>query len=513
MSFDDVQAASGRLPLLAQVGLMMGPLLSMIDESVINVALPDIARNLDASLSTVQWVISGYLLSLSAFLAITAYLSRRFGTLQAYTACLVGFTVGSALCACAPNVQFLIAARILQGAMGAPLLPLGMMLIQRSSRTKYGISPALGIMLFLAPALGPTLAGVLIHWFGWSSIFLINVPIGVAGFVTTLRIPKGEGDVRDPSEKFDPVGLFTLSCGLGLAAYGSATGPLQGWLSSQSWPFWGSSVFFLLFYLFWALRRPSPALDIKLLRRLQNSIAISLCALTTAVSFSIIVLAPVFMEQTQGFSTYVTGLALFPQAMATILGFEIGGKLVARYGVRTSVITGTLLLTAGTLLLHAVHTDTPAWCTAILLVPRSIGSGLVTQPMLQRVLNGLSPKESADANTIFNVTQRLGAGIGTALLTTYFQLRENARIQEVLSRMHVSGSVTGNVAGSNHLPALPPSIRHQLTQAGMQGFHDSVWMIAAVSLVGLLIAFLVKDAPAEKEPHKRPQRNDTFHLM
>jgi len=186
-------SAPGTGPLV-QYALLAGPLLSMLDSSIVNVAVEPIARELHASLTVVQWTVSGYLLALGAGLAGTAYLARRFGTLPVYRASVLAFTAASALCALAPDAGVLVAARVVQGLVAAPLVPLAMsMLLGRgASASDTGasdtgasqsegaqvISPVAGIMLFLGPALGPTVGGALIGAVGWRGIFLINVPAG-----------------------------------------------------------------------------------------------------------------------------------------------------------------------------------------------------------------------------------------------------------------------------------------------------------------------------------------------
>src|SRR5579863_5701594 len=164
-------ARAPRLGPLVQYALLAGPLLSMLDSSIVNVAVEPIARELHAGLTTVQWTVSGYLLALGAGLAGTAYLARRFGTLPVYRASVAAFTLASALCALAPDVTLLVAARVLQGLVAAPLVPLAMSMLLGGQGAR-SISPLAGVMLFLGPALGPTVGGVLIGAAGWRSIFL-----------------------------------------------------------------------------------------------------------------------------------------------------------------------------------------------------------------------------------------------------------------------------------------------------------------------------------------------------
>src|SRR5262249_21928711 len=196
-----------RLGGLAQLGLMIGPLLSMVDSSIVNVAVADIASQLHADLDRVQWVVSGYLLALAAGLAASAYLARRFGTLRVYTASLIGFIAASAACAVAPDVTVLIAARAVQGLVGAPLVPLAMSVLLAKQGRARQIPVAAGLLFFLAPALGPTAGGLLIAAGGWPWIFLVNVPVGLLGLLGVRRVPAAAAPPRDPGARFDPVGL------------------------------------------------------------------------------------------------------------------------------------------------------------------------------------------------------------------------------------------------------------------------------------------------------------------
>jgi MFS family permease len=204
---------------LVQYALLAGPLLSMLDSSIVNVAVEPIARELQAGLTTVQWTVSGYLLALGAGLAGTAYLARRFGTLPVYRASVTAFTIASGLCALAPDASLLIAARVIQGLVAAPLVPLAMsMLLGRGpeggSNGSRSISPLAGMMLFLGPALGPTVGGALIGVAGWRAIFLINVPVGALAAVAVRFVPAALAPERRPGARFDLPGLVLLAAGL-----------------------------------------------------------------------------------------------------------------------------------------------------------------------------------------------------------------------------------------------------------------------------------------------------------
>ncbi len=484
------QARTRPLSLAAQAGLLAGPFLSMMDSNIVNVALPNIATQLHTSLNTALWIISGYLLALAAGLASSAYLAKRFGTRRVYLVSLIGFTLASALCALAPSIGFLIAIRAAQGALGAALVPLAMNMLLSEDSAARSMPPAAGMLLFLAPALGPTVGGLLIRVAGWPLVFLVNVPFGILGVLGTLRLPKQPSQAADPGVRFDPLGMLLLAAGLVLAIYGATEGPQQGWSSLASWPYLAGGSALLLFYALWALRRAHPAVDLKLLRHGQPALSIALCTIASVVMFSMLVLVPVFLENLQGQLALVAGLVLLPQGLVTGIGLGIGNKLAARRGARLSAVLGLLLLTVSTAALLTVTLTTSPWVTALLLSGRGFAVGLTIQPLLLAMISGLAPAEVPDGNTLFNVAERLGGSIGISLLITFFTLREQDRIQQVLRPLGVRlGTISANNAAGAHLP---PALSAQLAQAAVAGFHDTVWLLVAISALGALAALLLR---------------------
>jgi EmrB/QacA subfamily drug resistance transporter len=224
-----------RLTALVLVGLLAGPFMSMIDSSVVNVALAVIARSFKTDLATAQWVISGYLLALAFGLPASAFLAKRYGTRRIYLVSMAGFTLSSLACAFAPTLPVLIATRVLQGFCGAPLVPLAMnVLLGPNGRARRGIPPVAGVLLFLAPALGPTIGGLLLRVGAWPLIFLVNVPIGLLGLIGAARINTEVAGEGDRAARFDPLGLALASFGLTLAIYGATAGAQKSWLGGDA---------------------------------------------------------------------------------------------------------------------------------------------------------------------------------------------------------------------------------------------------------------------------------------
>jgi MFS family permease len=192
------------LSTLTRLAFLGGPMLSMIDSSVVNIAVPHIVTDLHTSLGIAAWTVSGYLLGLAAGLAATPWLARRFGTLPAYQVALAGFIVASACCAFAPTVGVLIATRVLQGLAGAPMVPLAMgLLLGKQTGGVRTMPVSAGLLLFAAPALGPAVGGLLISQFGWRSVFLINLPIGIAAWAGVQPARRVLADGADRGARLD----------------------------------------------------------------------------------------------------------------------------------------------------------------------------------------------------------------------------------------------------------------------------------------------------------------------
>jgi EmrB/QacA subfamily drug resistance transporter len=469
-----VVTRTGRLSPLAVLALLAGPLLSMVDSNVVNVAIPDITRELHGRLADVQWAVSGYLLALAATLPATSWLAKRFGAVPAYAASLAAFVVASAACAFAGSVWQLVAFRVAQGVAAAPLVPLAMNLVfggarQPGARTPMpggrSVPAAAGIALFLGPAIGPTVGGLLVAAWSWPAIFLVNVPIGVAALaaVPSLR-RQGIVSHPDPGARLDPVGLAMLSGGMVAVLYGASRGTSHGWWSPTVWPLWSVGAVLLAGYVLWARRRAHPAIDLRVVQRGQSVLAVWLCMLASVALFAVLFLLPVVIQDIQGHGPLASGLVLLPQGLVMGLSTQLGQWMAERGRLRLSILLGLGSVAVTTALLLAVDLSTPLWTTAAILAGRGVGLGLVVQPLLLVLLGGLSPAQVADANTLFSVAQRLGGSVGVSVLATFFTLR-----------------VTVHGAGG---PA-----------AALAGFHETVAVAVAVALVGLAFGLAVRSSP------------------
>jgi EmrB/QacA subfamily drug resistance transporter len=420
---------STQLGAVARYALLIGPLLSMIDSSIVNVAVPSIARDFGTNgnavdLGQIQWIVSGYLLALGVSLAATAYLAKRFGVLRVYTISMVLFVLASGACAAAVNVDWLIAFRAIQGFVGAPLVPLALSILLGKDGIGGGKIPiSAALTLFLAPALGPTIGGLILtgddpsHW-RW--IFLINVPVGIIGLLLMIKVPRHVGAPADKSTTFDPFGFLLLAIGLTAALFGATQGASQGkdqgWDSPISYLPLGIGLLMLIGYTFWALHRANPAVNVAMIRHRNSAIALVLQVLCSVVAFGTVFLLPIFTQDVQGHTAFQTGIALLPQGIIMGIGTFVGQKLSGKIPLKVLVIVGFAILAISSVFLLFLDQTTPLWVTATILSGRAIAIGFVTAPLLVAMLAPLSERELPDGNTLFNITQRLGGSIGVSIL-------------------------------------------------------------------------------------------------
>jgi EmrB/QacA subfamily drug resistance transporter len=444
-----------RLSPVVQYALLAGPLLSMLDSSVVNVAIAPIARQLHASLPVVQWAVSGYLLALGTGLAATAYLSRRFGTLPVYRLSVLGFTAASACCAAAPDVQVLLVARAAQGLVAAPLVPMAMSMLFGKSDATRSMPATAGMLLFAGPALGPAVGGALIGAAGWRAIFLINVPTGLTAALAVRRIPAELAAGPAGRARLDRAGLLLLAAGLALLLLGISEGGTASWASPQTWiPLLAGSGL-LAGYAARAARTDQPALNLALARNGTAALALTLCATASVVTFAAVFLLPLFMQEAQGHSALAAGLAMLPQGLITGLSTTLGQRALRLVTVRATVLAGFAVLTAASLGLLAIGAHTPLPVTAALLAVRSASIGLVISPLLAVFTAPLAAEQLGDASTLFSIWQRIAGALGVGLIASVYARQSAAHGPG--TALHGTGVLIAGVAAAGLVaaPLLP----------------------------------------------------------
>jgi len=402
--------------------VILGSIMSILDTTIVNVALATLGHDLHSSLSQIQWVITGYMLSLAAVIPVTGWAARRFGPKPVYLLSLVLFTAGSVLCGVAGSTGELILFRIIQGLGGGMILPIGQLMMASAAGPKRmgRVMSIVAIPAMLAPILGPTIGGLIVDNASWRWIFFVNLPIGVLAFVAALRVlPHGE---REPTDKLDVLGLALLATGVPLLTYGLAEiGATGSFTATKAIVPLLIGLVLIAVFAFHALRVPRPLLDLRLYRRPTFASASVAMFCLGAALFGGMILLPLYWQQVRGESVVTTGLLTAPLGLGMALVLPLVGRLTDRFGGGPLALIGILVTTLATIPfgLIAAHTSI-TWLSVAMLV-RGMGVGFAFMPAMTAAFAALDRSELPDATPQLNVLQRVGGSIGTAVLAVVLQ--------------------------------------------------------------------------------------------
>jgi EmrB/QacA subfamily drug resistance transporter len=403
--------------------VVVGAVMSILDTTIVNVALETLGRDLHSSLADIQWVATGYMLALAAVIPVSGWAAGRFGAKRLWLASVVLFTLGSALCGMAWSTGSLIAFRVLQGVGGGMIMPIGQMVLTRAvGPARLGrVMSVVGLAMILAPIFGPTIGGLMIDHLDWRWIFYVNVPVGVIGLIMGARmLPSVEDGVE--ATRLDRVGLALLSVGVPLVVYGLAEFGDHGTLTAaQAYLPLLVGIALVVAFALHALRVAEPLLNIRLFREPSFGAA----ALTTFVLgaglFGAMIVMPLYFQLVRGEDAVTTGLLLIPQGVGAAIAMPLAGSLSDRLGGGRVALAGLAVTLVTTIPFVALGATTSYALIGAAMIGRGFGIGLTMMPAMTAAYGRLEPADIAHATPQLNVLQRVGGSIGTALLTVVLQ--------------------------------------------------------------------------------------------
>jgi EmrB/QacA subfamily drug resistance transporter len=442
--------------------VILGMVMSVLDTTIVNVALESLSKDLHTSLDNIQWVVTGYLLSLAAVIPVSGWAAKRVGPKRLFLISVVLFTIGSALCGLSTSPTELIVFRVLQGLGGGMLMPVGQMILVKKAGPANlpRLMAAIGVPIILAPVLGPTIGGLLIDHAGWRWIFYVNLPIGIAATVAAIRLlPK---DTYEDAGPLDMLGLGYIAAGLVGITYGLAEiGPSPFVSVKVLLPLILGLVLVTAFVLR-ALKIDRPLLDV----RLYKNRAFSAASLTTfclgAALYGGMILMPLYFQTVRHEDAVTTGLLLAPQGIGAAVAMWGSGRVTERLGGGMTALIGGVISLVSTIPFVLIGGHTSFVSIGIAMVVRGFGIGMSTMPAMTAAYRVLRPNQINDATPQLNVLQRVGGSIGVAILTVVLQ--------------------------------------HQLTHAGASvsaqasGFGTTFWWVLAVTAVATLPTLLLISA-------------------
>ncbi|WP_131738902.1 DHA2 family efflux MFS transporter permease subunit [Actinomadura roseirufa] len=405
--------------------LVLGPILALLDTTIVNVGLAAVARDFHSPLGTVQWVSAGYLLAISMVMPLAGWASDRFGARTMWMISVALFTVGSALCGLAWSAGSLIVFRVLQGVGGGLIQPIGQSIVVRAAGPArlgrvFGVTV---LPMTFAPVLGPVLGGLIVERLDWRWMFLVNVPLGLLTLLLAARYVPADGARGQGGTRLDLLGVALLSPGLAALVYGfSEVGDAGGFGSARVAGALAAGAALLLGYGAHALRRRGNALiDLRLFARRGFAVATANSFLQGAALYSSMLLLPLYYQQVEHASALEAGLLLAPQALGTAVATFFAGRLADRMAPRPLILTGIALTLVGTLAFTQLGSGPAGWLLVVSLVVRGAGLGVVMAPGMATIYSSVEPHETARAAGAVNTLNRVGGSLGTAVLAVVLQ--------------------------------------------------------------------------------------------
>ena len=469
---------------LVGIAFVFGLFMDLLDTTIVNVALPNLQRDFNVKVDSIEWVVTAYLLSLAVFIPVSGYLADRFGSERIYLIAIALFTTASALCGLAQNETLLIAFRLLQGAGGGMMVPVGTAMLFREfpPEERATASSILAIPTVLAPTLGPLVGGALVEYLSWHWIFWVNLPIGVAGFLFSRHVLH-EHREAEPG-KFDLGGFLLSGAGFGSLLYGLsvAARPDQGIGSAQALGFIGLGVVLLAALAVVELHHTHPMLDFKLLRD-PNFLAGNVLGFFMFTGMmGALFLYPLFLQNPllKHMTPLQSGLTTFPQSLGVMLMRPFTGRLFNRLGGKPLILTGTILFALTTLVFTRLDVTTSDWLIRTTLVVRGMGMSLMLVTVQTMTFYSTTGPEMGRASSMFNSMRQVASSFGVAIMATVLSVRLG---------YYLSYGATQ-------------------PQALVHAFDDAFWVAGVLAFCGVIVAFLVKvphpvhaAAVAKTKPH------------
>jgi EmrB/QacA subfamily drug resistance transporter len=464
--------------------VMLGAIMSILDTTVVNVAIDRLAIDFHSSLTTIQWVVTGYTLSLAAVIPLSGWASDRYGTKRLYLISLVLFVLGSALSGLAWNADSIIAFRVLQGIGGGMIMPIVMTIVtKKAGPARMGrVMAVLGVPMLIAPIIGPILGGWLVDDVSWRWIFYINLPIGVIAFVLALVVL--EPDQPNRTQRLDFIGMVLLSPGLALLIYGLAESSSYGFGDARSWgPVALGAVLIASFFLH-SWRSTFPLIDIRTLTHSRAGASAMVFLLFAIAFFGALLLIPLYYQSVRHDSALTAGLLLVPEGVGAMITMPIGGRLSDRYGPTKLPAAGIPLLVVG-LLPFGFVTPTTSYtllCAGTFVI--GLGMGLALMPTMTAAMQAVPAVAIARTSTAMNIIRQGGASIGTAVLTLILSTQINHRFAAIPG-VHAGG---GFASVQNLSASLEARVSSPLASSFAHAFVWAVVMLAAAFIPALGLA-------------------------
>ena len=498
--------------------VMLGAFLAILNQTLINVALPKMMLDLNVSANVIQWIVTGYMLVNGVLIPITAYFIERFGTRKLFIAAMMLFTVGAIICAFSPNFPVMLMGRLIQGAGAGIIMPLIMTIFL----TVFPIEKrgqamgTMGIVMIFAPAIGPTLSGWIVEHYNWRLLFTLVIPIGILDILLAFAWLANVS--RQSKISFDFQGFIFSTLGFGGILYGFSEAGSNGWSDFYVILSLMIGIISLVLFVWRELTADQPMLDLRVFKFNVFTLTTVIGSVLNMAMLAAMVLLPIYLQNIRGFTAMESGLLLLPGAVIMGIMSPISGAIFDRIGARYLAIFGLIITTLATWEFSRLSMDTSYGHILFLYCMRMFGMSFIMMTIMTEGMNQLPKTMHSHGTATSNTLRQVAGSLGTALLVTVMTNRTSFHLgnlsneitltnsllfQKLNSIGHGLSAVLGLPQGAGNQVATQLIYGNAAKEAMINGINDSFYIATGITLIALVLSFFLKSK--KREPKNTQQ--------
>ncbi|MFC0216568.1 DHA2 family efflux MFS transporter permease subunit [Paenibacillus chartarius] len=510
--------------------LLLGAFISILNQTLINIALPHLMSDFNMSATTAQWLSTAYMLVNGVLIPITAYLIATYRTRTLFLAAMVFFTAGSVVCAISTGFTVMLIGRIMQAVGTGILMPLVMnvFLTIFPPERRGAAMGMMGIAMIFAPAVGPTLAGWIVQNYSWHILFIMMIPLGIIDIVLAVKWLRNVGQQTFP--KFDTWGAVTSTLGFGGLLYGFSEAGTYGWGSIQVVAFLILGGIFIGLFVWRELTADEPLLELRVFKYNIFTLTTIIGSAINLTLFGGMILLPIYLQNIRGFTPLQAGLLMLPGALLMGVMSPISGALFDRIGARPLAIIGLIITSITTWEFSRLTSDTTYSHILLLYTVRSFGMSFMMMTVQTAGLNQVPLQLGSHATAMSNTMRQIAGSIGTALLITVMTTRTTIHMGDYANMISAANpqivssfqELAGTLAGAAGLPAqagqtlaLQAVYGVAMKESTIKGINDAFLVATLFALIGLVLSFFIGRVKRDKVEvlQKPPAHNEEPILL
>ncbi|MFS0838234.1 DHA2 family efflux MFS transporter permease subunit [Paenibacillus sp. 1P03SA] len=499
--------------------LILGAFVTILNQTLLNVALPHLMNDFNASADTIQWLSTGYMLINGIIIPISAFLIGTFTTRQLFISAMISFTVGSLICGMAPNFTIMMIGRIVQGAGAGIIMPLMMTVILNiyPPQVRGRAMGTIGIAMFFAPAVGPTLSGWIIEHWTWRILFYVAMPIAILDIIFAFLVLKNVTKVTKPV--FDFLGFVTSTIGFGSLLYGISEAGSKGWDSVPVVSTIIIGVVFIALFIVRELTAKHPLLNLRVFKYNMFSLSTVVSCIVNMAMFGASILVPIYVQNIRGYSPMEAGLLMLPGALLMGIMSPLSGALFDRFGIKPLAFIGLTITAVTTWEFAHLNADTTYSTLMWLYTIRMFGMSFIAMTIMTTGLNQLPRELASHGTAASNTARQIASSIGTAILVTIMTNRTTYHVGQYANDLSLSNP-NYNPSGLESMGAAFAQQMGQSLAAGkayasqmlyglvtkqstIQGINDAFVVATGLTIVALVVSFFFRRVAHGKTAKKK----------